>query len=294
MANIDRVYEKFVEQTPTINEAGLKVARTIHNAVLKGGEPSRKVADLLHGTWLGHPLHAVLTDITIGAWSLAAIFDILALVNDDESARTTADALTKAGVVSAVPTALAGVTDFSTVPQPAASTATMHGLINSVVLGMYLASLQERKHGRHKTGAMLSLSALGLAGISAWLGGHLVYSYRVGVDHSQSEGQPEDWMPVMNASELQDETPVCVDAQGTRVLLYRMNGSTHAIGAVCSHAAGPLEEGTFDGYYVQCPWHNSVFDLRDGDVRHGPAVHPQPRFETRIRDGQIEVRALRS
>ena len=36
MANIDRVYEKFVEQTPTINEAGLKVARTIHNArVLK-------------------------------------------------------------------------------------------------------------------------------------------------------------------------------------------------------------------------------------------------------------------
>lgn len=291
MATIDRVYEKFIGQTPTIGSAGLKVARAIHSAVLKGGDPSRRIADFLHGTWLGHPLHAILTDVTIGAWAFAALFDGIALLNDDESARRTAHTLTKAGVISAVPTALAGLTDYSTVPKQAAATATLHGVINSVVLGIYLASLEERRRGRHKAGAMLSFTALGLGGISAWLGGHLVYSYQVGVDHSQPGDQPGDWTPVMNASDLRDEEPVCVEADGSRVLLYRTDGSIYAIGAVCSHAGGPLEEGKFDGTYVQCPWHDSVFDLRDGDIKHGPAVHPQPRFEVRIRDGQVEVRA---
>lgn len=65
-----------------------------------------------------------------------------------------------------------------------------------------------------------------------------------------------------------------------------------AIDAVCSHAGGPLDEGSFEGCFVQCPWHDSVFDLRDGRVKHGPATIPQPGFAVRERNGQLEVRLL--
>jgi nitrite reductase/ring-hydroxylating ferredoxin subunit len=41
---------------------------------------------------------------------------------------------------------------------------------------------------------------------------------------------------------------------------------------------------------VSCPWHDSVFDVRDGALIHGPAAYPQPAWETRVRDGRVEVR----
>jgi nitrite reductase/ring-hydroxylating ferredoxin subunit len=44
------------------------------------------------------------------------------------------------------------------------------------------------------------------------------------------------------------------------------------------------------GDSIQCPWHRSRFALEDGRVLDGPAVHPQPCLETRVRNGRIEVR----
>ena len=82
-----------------------------------------------------------------------------------------------------------------------------------------------------------------------------------------------------------------VELEGKAVLLYRHEGEVQAIGAVCSHQGGPLDEGEFDGNCVTCPWHQSVFDLRDGAVVHGPATYPQTAFEVRERGGRIEVRA---
>lgn len=45
-----------------------------------------------------------------------------------------------------------------------------------------------------------------------------------------------------------------------------------------------------ENHCVECPWHNSIFDLRDGSVVHGPATYPEPAYDARMRDGQIEVR----
>jgi nitrite reductase/ring-hydroxylating ferredoxin subunit len=73
-------------------------------------------------------------------------------------------------------------------------------------------------------------------------------------------------------------------------MLYRRYGEVYAIGATCSHAGGPLNEGKFSESCVQCPWHDSVFDMIDGHIVHGPATQKQPSFETRVRDGKIEIR----
>jgi len=61
----------------------------------------------------------------------------------------------------------------------------------------------------------------------------------------------------------------------------------------CAHMGGPLAEGTLMDGSVRCPWHGSQYALEDGRELDGPFAFPQPRFETRIRDGQIEVRAAR-
>jgi nitrite reductase/ring-hydroxylating ferredoxin subunit len=85
-----------------------------------------------------------------------------------------------------------------------------------------------------------------------------------------------------------------VEWKGSRILLARRDGQVYAIAEVCSHLGGPLAEGEFSGDQVRCPWHGSCFSIKDGSVIHGPATHPQPCLETRVRDGKIEVKYAES
>jgi nitrite reductase/ring-hydroxylating ferredoxin subunit len=79
------------------------------------------------------------------------------------------------------------------------------------------------------------------------------------------------------------------------VLLSRSekDGRVCAIAANCNHMGGPLEEGTREGDTVVCPWHASRFDLCNGKALNGPAVFPQSGYETRVREGKIEVKAVK-
>lgn len=284
---------RLAHRIPGFAERGLAVSRAIHDAVLKGGKPARRVADALHGTWMGHPLHIVLTDFTLGAWSAGVVYDAVALATGSRFARRAGGSLAALGTVSAVPTAITGITDYSTVPQPAAAQATLHATANSVGLTLYLFSLAQRSRGDHRSGAYLAFAAAAAAGVGAYLGGHLVYRHKVGVDHGQGFHEWEDWKPALAADELPERQPVRVDVDGEAVLLYREDGAVYAIDAVCAHAGGPLEEGEVRDCEVKCPWHDSVFSLRDGRLVHGPSVHPQQAFETRERGGQIELRPVR-
>jgi nitrite reductase/ring-hydroxylating ferredoxin subunit len=73
-------------------------------------------------------------------------------------------------------------------------------------------------------------------------------------------------------------------------MLLRQGGEIFALSDRCAHRGGPLHEGTIEDGCVTCPWHASVFRLRDGSLERGPSAYPQPAWETRERDGRIEVR----
>jgi nitrite reductase/ring-hydroxylating ferredoxin subunit len=257
---------------------------------MDGGEGTRDLADLLHGTWLGHPLHSVLTDVVVGAWGIGSFFDLLSLFNRSERAEITADSLVELGNYAALPTILAGLADFSTIPEHAADTGITHATINATAFSLYLASKQERSNGERDRAIALSTLAFSLLMVGAYLGGHMVYDQKVGVNHAAHVSGPQEWTPVMAAEELQAGQPMRVDADGSPVLLYRQGDGVMAIGAVCAHAGGPLEQGQFYNGKVQCPWHDSVYSLQDGCVVHGPSTYPVPKYDARLRDGQVEVR----
>jgi nitrite reductase/ring-hydroxylating ferredoxin subunit/uncharacterized membrane protein len=292
---ITKYVESLITALPGLQERGHNLAHGLHRAVLRGGKPARKLADLLHGTWLGHPLHVVLTDLVIGAWGMGAVFDVAALSSGDRRVQWAGDALAALGTAAAVPTSLAGLADYSAVPKPAAGTATLHAALNDVNIVLYALSLRERRQGRHGRGVALSLGALALSGVSAWLGGHLVYDHKVGVDHGPSFDEDTGWQTVLDEANLPEQELIRATYDGEPILLYRDGDALYALAATCAHAGGPLDEGEIENCAagrctVRCPWHDSVFDLRDGAVVHGPSVHRQPAFDVAIRDGQVQLR----
>ncbi len=285
--------DEFVENYPGFKQTSKDVAQRIQDAIFAQGEDGRNVADVLHGKQIGHPLHPILTDITIGSWTLGVLFDVLSFLTRSPSSRKAADRLITLGTISAVPTALAGITDFSGIKQDSAGHGAAHGIINSVALFFFWRSMKNRSRNHHLTGFFYSTLGLSLMTLGAWLGGDLVYNHRVGVSHVPEEKVADDWTPVLAADELKAKEPKVVKVKKHAILLTKQGRNTSAISAVCSHAGGPLEDGSFRDGCVQCPWHGSVFNLTDGHVVHGPATFEQPHYQTQVTDGQIEIRRWR-
>jgi nitrite reductase/ring-hydroxylating ferredoxin subunit/uncharacterized membrane protein len=286
--------ERAISGIPGLEEAGLGLARAVHDAVLSGGHPTRTLADFLHGTWLGHSLHAAMVTVPIGAWTTSVGFDAYGALSGSREADWAADRLLAIGIAAAVPTALAGLTDYSAIKKDAAALGMAHALLNTAGLSLFLGSLWARSAGNRGLGRLLSSAGIAAVTVSGSLGGDMAYRKRVGVNHAPEATGPAEWTRVLGAEELGDGAARRVEVDGAPVLLHRDGDQIHAIGAVCSHAGGPLEEGRFEGGCVECPWHQSVFDLRTGEVVHGPATHAQPAYQARVRAGAVEVRLVRS
>ena len=275
---------------PQLEKTALTVARTIHQAVLNGGEGPRKAVDLLHGTWLGHPLHPVLTDVVVGAWSISLFFDLVSLFKHSSQSVTIADALIKVGNIAALPTLLTGLADFSAIPEPVANIALTHAVMNNIGFGLQVASASARKEGARDRAIALSGLAFAFLMTGAYLGGHLSYAKKVGVKYYEDPTEPHGWQPALEVNKLREHEPRRIEVAGQPVLLYRTGHQIQAIGAVCPHSGGPLEQAKFYNGCVECPWHHSVFALANGRVVHGPSTYPVTNYEARVRNGMIEVR----
>lgn len=251
-----------------------------------------KVKNLLSGSWLGHPLHPVLTDLPIGAYSMASIVDVTA----GDAGAAIARRLVGVGLITTVPTAATGVSDWSGTYGPTRRVGLVHGLLNSTATLVQAASWVARRRGRRGVGTALSGLGLGITATSAYLGGYLSFSRGVGVDHTAFQSGVEEWTDVAAAKDLaDDDQPLRVEADGVPVVLVKHQGTVHALSATCTHAGGPLDEGEIvDDDGLRCPWHGSVFRLADGGVVRGPASATEPRWEVKVEGDRIHVRSAQS
>jgi nitrite reductase/ring-hydroxylating ferredoxin subunit/uncharacterized membrane protein len=257
-------------------------AEVVQGAVKAVPRPAR---DVLDGVWLGAPLHPPLTDVPLGAWSAAALLDVVG----SESA----DAALAVGVLAAVPTAVTGLNDWSHLKEEPRRLGIVHALLNTLGLTLNIASLVQRRRGNRGLAKILSGSAYLGALVSAHLGGQLSFGLGVRVNRTAWETAPDEFEAVLDEPELAGGKLCRAELDGEAVLVTRSErtGAVCAIAATCSHLGGPLDEGEREADTVICPWHGSRFDVCTGEVEGGPAVFPQPRYEARVRDGKVELRA---
>jgi nitrite reductase/ring-hydroxylating ferredoxin subunit/uncharacterized membrane protein len=238
--------------------------------------------DLLSGTPLRHPAHPALVAVPIGAWSSAALLDFAG--GDRRAARR----LLALGIIAAIPAVASGLSDWSDTELAEQRVGLVHATANSLALVFFTKSWWAHRPGggRGRAWTLLGLACTGLAG---WLGGHLAYGMGVGVDTNAFETGPEEWTTVDGDVEPLELRRV--DAGGVGVALAgTASGDVRALADRCSHRGGPLSDGTIEQGCAVCPWHGSRFDLESGRAVKGPASVPQPVYETRRRDGKVELR----
>jgi len=277
-----------VEQTKALDPVVATVMASVRTVLPRG-----PVKDALHGTWLGHQLHPVLVAGPIGLWAGAVLLDL----TSGEQGRRAAQRLVGAGLLAAVPTAASGVADWSELgsAKKPLRIGLVHAAANDVTLLLYAASWLARRRGDHGRGRLLALAGAGGLAVGGYLGGHLAYSQAVGVNRNHAERRvPRDWTDAGPAADLVEGQPRAVEVSGQQVAVVRLGGRLHAIGAVCSHWGGPLEEGPLldvqGDTCLECPWHGSRFRLADGSVARGPATVPQLAYDARTSGDRLEVR----
>jgi len=80
---------------------------------------------------------------------------------------------------------------------------------------------------------------------------------------------------------------VRVVVEGRAIAVFNLGPALYAIDAACTHVRGPLERGKVDGTLVTCPLHGSVFELRTGEVRRGPATQPVKSYPVRVENQKL-------
>jgi nitrite reductase/ring-hydroxylating ferredoxin subunit/uncharacterized membrane protein len=262
-------------------------AKPIGKAVREVGPSTLK--DVLSGTWMGHALHPILTDVVIGSWVSASLLDLLGGEGSDKAARR----LIAVGIAAYPATAVTGLSDWAdseSVDEKVRRVGLVHAAVNAVALGLYTASLTSRRRGRRGRGIALAMAGAGVMSVGGHLGGHLAFRLGVGVDQTAFDRGPDDWTEALHADALDDDQPLAVQVGDTPVMLVRDGDDVLALHDRCSHRGCSLATGGVGDGAITCPCHGSRFDLRTGAVQQGPATAPQPVLDTRTRDGRIEVR----
>jgi nitrite reductase/ring-hydroxylating ferredoxin subunit len=252
---------------------GQRVARAL---------PPGAVRDALHGVGLGHPLHPMLAQAPMGAWLSAGVLD--AWPDSEAAVRR----LVAFGLAASAPAALAGAADWSEQHEQQMRVGVVHAAANVAAVSCYGASLLARKRAASRA---LRLAGLAAAGLSGLLGGHI--SFRLAGGANQAEPVPHlvppGWHDLIPAAGLPDSQPTRAMLGEIPVVVVRAGRELHVLADRCSHLSGPLSDGDLEDGCLTCPWHGSRFRISGGSVARGPATAPQPVFETRIRDGVIQV-----
>jgi nitrite reductase/ring-hydroxylating ferredoxin subunit/uncharacterized membrane protein len=240
--------------------------------------PVRPIKDFLNGTWLGHPVHSALTDVPIGALTVALVLDIV-------GQRVAADVALLVAVLSIVAAATTGLADYTDTDGTARMRATVHSVLMTTALALFAISLVIRAGNPLDRSVPFILLVMGYLVISvgAAVGGDLVYLIGTHVNRHAWRGAGAKWVPLDlgDLSDIPEGGPTKVKAGINTLILVRTGDTILALHETCAHAGGPLAEGTLVDGCIQCPWHGSRFRLTNGHVVRGPAMYDQPAYEVR-------------
>lgn len=251
-----------------------------------GEQGPQAVKDALYGTYTGHPLHPIMTDVTIGAWTTSMIMDVL---REDEAS----DVALKIGTATSALTALTGIAQWydATNDEEPRRLGAAHASLNVAALLCYGTAISLRKRDHRAVGIVTAWAGHSLATASGWIGGDLAYRLGIGVDRNAFDQPIRKWKDTgLSGSDLAVGELTFVEVDDTPIIVLRTDHGILAASNTCTHLGGPLNEKPVDGTCVTCAWHGSVFDLENGRAIHGPATMPIPTYDTRISEGIVQIR----
>lgn len=293
---IASLVDRVVRSQRWLDPTGAFIQRVVGAIYKPLGGPGQSLKSFLHGTWLGHALHPVLTDVPLGAWTVAIVADLVAY--SGKLKPEVGDFCVLIGLVAASGAVVTGYNDHHETIGHELRLATAHGLLMTLTTAIYTASFLLRWLGG---GSARDLAVvLGVVGYvllisAAYLGGDLVFGIGLMVNRNAFiDGPEENFVRVGRPQDFAEGQMKQVDAGGMAVLVVRYGGQLHAISNTCAHAGGPLDEGELDGTRVTCPWHGSRYDVVTGHVVRGPATFSQPTLNVRENGDSVAVMLSRS
>lgn len=251
---------------------------------------SQRLRDVLHGVWLGHPVHPVLVQLPVGSFLSAGVLDLL------PGQERAADSLVCVGIASSLPAAAAGWADWVDGHVEQQRVGIVHAAANIVGIGGYMLSLWLRLRGDRRAGVATGFASMTLLTAGATLGGHMSFHQAMGANHAHAVPHvaPSDWTDLGPIEDVPPRQPTKRMVGDVPVVVLRTGESVDVLADTCTHAGAPLHDGTLlDGegpLCIQCPWHGSVFRVGDGSVVHGPATVPQPGFDAQVVNGHLQVK----
>jgi naphthalene 1,2-dioxygenase system ferredoxin subunit len=96
-----------------------------------------------------------------------------------------------------------------------------------------------------------------------------------------------NWIDVAAEADLFEGAGIAVAPAGHDIALFKLEDGVYAINNQCSHGNAQLCEGFVEGHQVECPFHQALFDLRDGSVQCGPATEPVTSWPVKIENGRV-------
>ena len=273
-----------LESVAFLDAPGKKVGKAARGALGPGA-----LKDAISGTWLGHPLHPLLTDVTLSCFVSASLLDVLGGDRDGRAAQR----LIAIGLAASGPTVVTGVSDWADTEiavERVRRVGVAHAAANTTAFVLFASSLAARRAGDRGRGKALGLAGVGILAAGGYLGAHMSFFQGVGPNQTAFDQAPDDWTAVASSGDLQPGEPTSVVAGDAPVLLLRHGDGLHALHDRCSHRGCALSGGQVEGELITCPCHGSRFDVRDGSLQRGPATAPQPVYDVREHDGRVEVR----
>jgi nitrite reductase/ring-hydroxylating ferredoxin subunit/uncharacterized membrane protein len=249
-----------IEETESIDAASRVIEEQLDRVL-----GSVRTREILSGTWLGHSLHPLMTDVPLGAWMSASMLDLL---GPRRFARA-ADVLVAIGLAASVPTVVTGWAEWLDAPRSTRRAGIVHALANNVAIGMYAGSLVARMRGRRAKGVALAVAGGIAAGVGGYIGAHMSFARGAGVDRTAFVEVPDTWSEVETDT---DGRPVRMTAEGVDVLLVSDAGQVRGVVATCTRCGATLLPSP--DRTARCEQCASRYRVTDGAVLRGPATVP--------------------
>jgi naphthalene 1,2-dioxygenase ferredoxin component len=96
-----------------------------------------------------------------------------------------------------------------------------------------------------------------------------------------------NWTDVGAEADLFEGAGIAIAPQGHDIAVFKLGDGVYAINNVCTHGNAKLCDGFVEGHFVECPYHQALFDVRDGTVQCGPATEPVKSWPIKVENGRV-------